>query len=94
MKLLASKIACELKALNYCVVSEAELSRGWPRYDKDREGKMKEFARRNGLQGVRKLAFLLPKEFVPATEPVSETGATFLTGYFDYEEKVSEWFGS
>ena len=49
---------------------------------------------RYNAAGVRKLAFLLPKEFVPATEPVSETGATFLTGYFDYEEKVSEWFGS
>jgi hypothetical protein len=50
MKLLASQIARELKASNHCVVSEAELSRVWPMSDKDREGELNKFARRNGLQ--------------------------------------------
>jgi hypothetical protein len=49
---------------------------------------------RYNAAGVRKLAFLLPKEFVPGTEPAPESGATFSTGYFDTPEKVSEWFGS
>ena len=49
---------------------------------------------RYNAAGVRKLAFLLPKEFVPGTQPAPEAGATFSTGYFDTPAKVSEWFGS
>jgi hypothetical protein len=52
MDALANRIARELKASNHCIVSKAELSRVWPISDKDREGKVKEFARRNGLQVV------------------------------------------
>lgn len=43
---------------------------------------------------VRKLAFLLPKEFHPGGEPAPETGAIFPTGYFASPEEVDEWFGA
>jgi len=47
---------------------------------------------RYNAAGVRKLAFLLPKEFVPGTKPAPEAGAAFPTGYFATPEQVNEWF--
>jgi hypothetical protein len=38
---------------------------------------------RYNAAGVRKLAFILPKEFLPGTKPAPEAGAAFPTGYFD-----------
>lgn len=49
---------------------------------------------RYNAAGVRKLAFLLPKEFLPDTKPAPEAGAVFPTGYFDTREQVNEWFGA
>jgi hypothetical protein len=39
-----------LKLSNHCAVHEEELTRVWPIPDKDREAKIKSFARRQGLQ--------------------------------------------
>ena len=49
---------------------------------------------RYNAAGVRKLAFLLPKQFLPGTQPAPEAGAAFPTGYFDTREQVNEWFGA
>jgi hypothetical protein len=49
MEILASRIARELKGSNHCAVYEEELSRVWPPPDKDREEKIKRFARQKGL---------------------------------------------
>jgi hypothetical protein len=50
LKILASRIARDLKALNHCAIYEDELSRVWPMPDKDREAKIKGFAHGQGLQ--------------------------------------------
>ncbi len=50
MKMLASRIARELETSNHCAVYEEELSRVWPTPDTEREGKIKSFARQQGLQ--------------------------------------------
>jgi hypothetical protein len=52
MEIIASRIERELNASNHCAVYEGELSRVWPMPDKDREEKIKSFARQQGLQVV------------------------------------------
>ncbi|MGH2360487.1 MAG: hypothetical protein ACRDGM_08095 [bacterium] len=49
---------------------------------------------RYNAAGVRKLAFLLPKQALPGTKPAPEAGASFPTGYFDTREQVNEWFAA
>jgi hypothetical protein len=48
MKILASKIAKELKKAAHCAVYETELVRVWPHNGKDREAKIALFAKENG----------------------------------------------
>jgi hypothetical protein len=48
MKILASRIAKELKKANHCGVYERDLSRVWPRNDTSREADIACFAKRYG----------------------------------------------
>ena len=48
MKILASRIAKELKKAKHCAVYEPELTRVWPRNGKTREAKVALFAKQNG----------------------------------------------
>jgi len=48
MKILASRIAQELKKAKHCVVYEPELSRVWPDDGRPREAQIASFAKLNG----------------------------------------------
>ena len=48
MKILASRIAKELKKAKHCAVYEPELTRVWPDNGKTREAKVASFAKRHG----------------------------------------------
>jgi hypothetical protein len=48
MKILASRIAEELKKANHCAVYEPELTHVWPTKGKAREAKVALFAEQNG----------------------------------------------
>src|SRR5439155_24981953 len=52
MKLLASRIALEVRTHGHCGVYEEELALFWPISDEDRERKIRQFARENGF-GLR-----------------------------------------
>jgi hypothetical protein len=47
---------------------------------------------RYNAAGVRKLAFLLLKEFLPGTKPAPEARAAFPNGDLDTREQVDAWF--
>jgi hypothetical protein len=49
---LASRIIRELKMSNHCAVDEEELTRVWPTRDKERESKIKSFARDQELEVI------------------------------------------
>jgi len=48
MKILASRIAQELKKAKHCAVYEPDLSRVWPDDGRPREGQIASFAKLNG----------------------------------------------
>jgi hypothetical protein len=48
MKILASRIAQELKKANHCAVYEPDLSRAWPDDGRPREAQIISFAKLNG----------------------------------------------
>jgi hypothetical protein len=48
MRILASRIAKELKNAKHCAVYEPELTRVWPRNGKKREAKITSFAEKHG----------------------------------------------
>jgi hypothetical protein len=48
MKMLATRIAKELKKARHCAVYEPELTRVWPTNGKAREAKVAVFAEQNG----------------------------------------------
>ena len=48
MKILASRIAKELKKANHCAVYEPELTRVWPDNDDTRQAKVASFAKQHG----------------------------------------------
>jgi hypothetical protein len=48
MKILASRIAQELKNAKHCAVYEPDLSRVWPNDAKPREAQIASFAKLNG----------------------------------------------
>jgi len=48
MKILAGKIAKELKKAAHCAVYEPELARVWPRNGKAREAQISPIAKENG----------------------------------------------
>jgi hypothetical protein len=48
MKILASRIAKELKKAKHCAVYEPELTRVWPRNGKNREAQVAWFAAQHG----------------------------------------------
>lgn len=48
MKILASRIAKELKKANHCAVYEPDLTRVWPANGGTREPKVASFAKQNG----------------------------------------------
>ena len=48
MKILASRIAQELKKANHCAVYEPDLSRVWPDDGQPREAQIASFAKLNG----------------------------------------------
>jgi hypothetical protein len=48
MKILASRIAKELKKAEHCGIYEPELSRAWPPNGISREAKIAHFAKKNG----------------------------------------------
>jgi hypothetical protein len=48
MKILASRIAEELKEAKHCGIYEPELSRVWPQNGMSREAEIADFARRYG----------------------------------------------
>lgn len=50
MKILASRIAKELKDAKHCSVYEPEMTRVWPVDGKKREEQIRLFAKRHGLR--------------------------------------------
>ena len=50
MKVLASRIAKELKNAKHCSIYEPELTRVWPVHGKEREVQIRLFAKKNGLR--------------------------------------------
>ena len=50
MKVLASRIAKELKKANYCSIYEPELTRVWPVHGREREVQIRSFAKKHGLR--------------------------------------------
>lgn len=50
MKLLASRIALEVRTHGHCGIYEEELGLVWPISDEGRERKIQQFARENGLR--------------------------------------------
>ena len=50
MKVLASRIAKELKKAKHCSVYEPELTRVWPGDGKEREVQIRLFAQKQGLR--------------------------------------------
>ena len=50
MKLLASRIALEVRTHGHCGIYEEELALIWPISDEGRERKIREFASENGLR--------------------------------------------
>ena len=50
MKVLASRIAKELKKAKHCSIYEPELTRVWPVHGKEREVQIRLFAKKHGLR--------------------------------------------
>lgn len=50
MKLLASRIALEVRMHGHCGIYEEELALVWPIFDEDREQKIRQFAQENGFR--------------------------------------------